>query len=154
MLEIIPAVTDQQIEIIRDIFREYEEFLGFDLCFQDFENELASLPGIYAHPQGRLYLAEYDHKLAGCIALKKIDEGICEMKRLYVRSEFRGLKLGRKLSEMLVAEARVIGYKKMRLDTLKRLKAALSLYQSMGFTETTPYVHNPHDDVVFMELEL
>lgn len=154
MLKIIPAESPQQLETVRRIFREYEEFLGFDLCFQDFENELASLPGKYAPPSGRLYLAEYDNRLAGCVALKKIAPDICEMKRLYVKPEFRGLKLGRQLAEWIVTEGRKIGYKKMRLDTLQRLQAALKLYRSMGFVETEPYVHNPHQDVVFMEINL
>ena len=129
-------------------------FWEFDLCFQDFENELAGLPGKYAPPEGRLYLAEYDNRLAGCVALKKIAPDICEMKRLYIKPEFRGKKLGRQLAEMIVEEGRKIGYKKMRLDTLQRLGTALKLYRSMGFIETEPYVHNPHEDVVFMELEL
>jgi len=154
MLNIIAANSSEQLDTVRKIFREYEEFLGFDLCFQDFENELASLPGVYAPPAGRLYLAEYENRLAGCVALKKIGPDICEMKRLYVKPEFRGKKLGRKLAEMIVEEGREIGYNKMRLDTLQRLPAALKLYRSMGFVETEPYVHNPHEDVVFMELDL
>jgi len=154
MLKFIDVSTPEQINIIRNLFIEYEKVIGCDLCFQDIENELANLPGRYAPPDGRLILAEYDSKLAGCIALKRIGDDICEMKRLYVRSEFRGKKIGRILAEKIVADAREIGYLIMRLDTLKRLPEAVSLYKSMGFIETKPYVHNPLEDVIFMELEL
>jgi GNAT superfamily N-acetyltransferase len=154
MLKFIDVETTEKIEIIRNLFLEYEKIIGCNLCFQDIENELANLPGKYSPPDGRLILAEYDSKLAGCIALKKIGDDICEMKRLYVRSEFRGKKIGRKLAEKIVEEARSTGYRIMRLDTLKRLHEAVSLYKSMGFIETHPYVHNPLEDVIFMELNL
>lgn len=154
MLKLIAVETEKHLEIIRKLFREYEDFLGFHLCFQDFEKEMAMLPGKYAPPDGRLIIAEYNSEVAGCIAIKKIGEDVCEMKRLYVRPKFRGLKIGRKLAEKIIVEAKTIGYKKMRLDTLKRLKEALSLYRSMGFTEIQPYVYNPLEDVVYMQLEL
>ena len=154
MLKIYPAIDRQHIEHFHQLFREYEKYLGFDLCFQDFETELANLPGVYAPPEGCMLLAKYNNKIAGCVTLKKIGEGVCEMKRLYVRPDFRGKAIGRKLSEAIIAEARRIGYKKMRLDSLQRLKEAITLYRSMGFKEIKPYVFNPLDDVVYMELEL
>lgn len=154
MLRIFPAATKEYIEQFHQLFREYEKYLDIDLCFQDFETELANLPGPYAPPEGSMLLAEYDNKIAGCVTLKKIGEGICEMKRLYVRPEFRGRDIGRKLAQAIIKEARKIGYVKMRLDTLKRLTEAISLYRSMGFKEIKPYVFNPLEDVVYMELEL
>jgi putative acetyltransferase len=154
MLNIIIAETEEHIKHFHELFKEYEKQLNIDLCFQDFETELANLPGVYAPPEGCMLLAEYDNKIAGCVTLKKIDEGICEMKRLYVRPDFRGKSIGRELSEAIVEEARKMGYAKMRLDTLTRLTEAITLYRSMGFKEIKPYVFNPLDDVVYMELEL
>lgn len=153
-LKLIYAETDEHLEIIRELFREYEEYLGFHLCFQNFEEEMKTLPGKYASPEGRLIIAEYNSEIAGCVAVKKIGEGVCEMKRLYVRPKFRGKKIGRMLAERIVADASDIGYDLMRLDTLERLKEAISLYRSMGFKETTAYVYNPIEDVVYMELKL
>ncbi|HER00201.1 MAG TPA: N-acetyltransferase [candidate division Zixibacteria bacterium] len=115
---------------------------------------MKTLPGKYASPEGRLIIAEYNSEIAGCVAVKKIGEGVCEMKRLYVRPKFRGKKIGRMLAERIVADASDIGYDLMRLDTLERLKEAISLYRSMGFKETTAYVYNPIEDVVYMELKL
>jgi putative acetyltransferase len=154
VLKIIIARTEDHIKHFHELFKEYEKQLNVDLCFQDFETELANLPGVYAPPEGCMLLAEYDNKIAGCVTLKKIDEGICEMKRLYVRPDFRGKSIGRELSEAIVEEARKMGYAKMRLDTLTRLTEAITLYRSMGFKEIKPYVFNPLDDVVYMELEL
>lgn len=151
MIEYVRVEAGDNLKKIKKLFREYEEFLGFELCFQDFENELKNLPGKYATPEGRLIMARVDGDIAGCVALKKIAEGICEMKRLYVRPEFRGQKLGRKLAEYIISEAMEIGYDKMRLDTLQRLKPALELYRSLGFHEISAYVHNPLEDVVYME---
>ncbi len=151
MIEYVRVEAGDNLKKIKKLFREYEEFLGFELCFQDFENELKNLPGKYAPPEGRLIMARVDGDIAGCVALKKIAEGICEMKRLYVRPEFRGQKLGRKLAEYIISEAMEIGYDKMRLDTLQRLKPALELYRSLGFHEISAYVHNPLEDVVYME---
>jgi len=154
VLRIVQAEGARDIEQVRLLFREYENFLGFDLCFQSFEKELAELPGRYAPPWGRLYLAEFEGCPAGCIALRQIGEGVCEMKRLYVRPEFRGKKIGRALAERLLQEARLIGYQVMRLDTLARLTEAVSLYRSLGFRSCAPYVPNPIADAVFMELTL
>ena len=155
MLLIIQAETGDQIADTRDLFREYESWLGLDLCFQGFEAELAALPGKYAPPDGRLLLAYSDDKLAGCIAMRKLEEGVCEMKRLFVRDEFRGHKVGIALIEHLIADAREIGYAKMRLDTHPpKMGKAVSLYESHGFAEIPAYYYNPHEGVLFMELIL
>jgi ribosomal protein S18 acetylase RimI-like enzyme len=155
MLEIIQAETTEQIEEARKIFREYEAWLDLDLCFQGFEEELANLPGKYKLPEGRLFLAVSDEKVAGCIALRKLEEGICEMKRLYVRDEFRGQKIGISLMEKLISEAKEIGYQKLRLDTYPpKMGKAVKLYESHGFQAIEPYYHNPHAKTLFMELEL
>lgn len=155
MLEIIQAETPDQIAATRELFREYEAWLGLDLCFQGFEAELASLPGKYAMPDGRLLLAYSDDKLAGCIALRRLDNGICEMKRLYVRDAFRGHRIGVTLIERIIADARDIGYTKMRLDTYPpKMGKAVSLYEAHGFISIPPYYDNPHSDVLFMELTL
>ncbi len=153
MLTITQAETDEQIAEAKKLFREYEAWLGMDLCFQGFEAELAALPGKYAMPEGRLYLAYSDDKLAGCIALRRLDEGVCEMKRLFVRDGFRGQKIGVHLIEKLIAEAKEIGYKTMRLDTYPpKMGKAVKLYESHGFRSIEPYYLNPHDDVLFMEV--
>jgi ribosomal protein S18 acetylase RimI-like enzyme len=125
------------------------------LCFQNFETELAELPGRYAPPEGRLLLALSDDRLAGCIALRKIGEGICEMKRLYVRPDFRGQRIGHQLTTLLLEEARRIGYARMRLDTLaSKMKEAGAVYRSFGFKEIEPYYHNPIAGAVYLELML
>lgn len=155
MLMMTQAETTEQITNARTLFREYEAWLGMDLCFQGFEAELAELPGKYAKPDGRLYLAYSDEMLAGCIALRKIGDGICEMKRLFVRDEFRGKRIGIKLIEKLIGDAKQIGYKKMRLDTYPpKMGKAVRIYESHGFIEIPPYYDNPHKGVLFMELEL
>ena len=143
-----------EIESVRRLFREYAAFLGVDLCFQGFEQELADLPGAYAPPDGRLLLAVADGEPVGCVALRKLEEAICEMKRLYVKSGFRGLGLGRRLAEAIIREARGTGYHRMRLDSLRSLKEAAALYRSLGFIEIPPYRFNPLPDAVFMELVL
>lgn len=155
MIEIIQAETTEQIEETRKIFREYEAWIDLDLCFQGFEQELANLPGKYANPEGRLFLAISGGKVAGCAALRKLEDGICEMKRLFVRNEFRGQKIGISLIERLIADAREIGYKKLRLDTFPpKMGKAVGLYESYGFRKIEPYYHNPHGETLFMELEL
>jgi GNAT superfamily N-acetyltransferase len=155
MLSIIQAETAEEIENARILFREYESWLGLDLCFQGFEGELANLPGKYAQPEGRLYLARYDGELAGCIAMRKLDDGVCEMKRLFVRDDFRGRRIGVELIERLIADAREIGYERMRLDTFPpKMDKAVSLYETHGFVPIPPYYENPNDGVLFMELSL
>ena len=143
------------IAIIRELFLEYASSLGFSLCFQGFDQELERLPGEYSPPDGRLFIAEYNGKVAGCIALKRLGLDICEMKRLYLRNDFRGLGLGRILAEKLIAEARAIGYRKMALDTIEdKMKSAVALYRSLGFNPCAPYYHNPISGALYMELEL
>lgn len=149
------AETPEQIEDVRKLFREYEAWLGLDLCFQGFEAELDGLPGKYAPSSGRLFLVSVDGKTAGCIALRKLEDGICEMKRLYIRENFRGFGLGNKLIEKLIVEARLAGYKKMRLDTLPdKMSKAVKIYESHGFRRIPPYYPNPYGDTLFMELDL
>ena len=149
------AETDGQVEEARTLFREYEAATGVDLCFQNFAAELASLPGDYAPPSGRLILGYIGQELAGCVALRKLEgEGVCEMKRLYLRPAFRGTGLGRKLAEAVIAEAVEIGYARMRLDTLPSMQGAIALYRSLGFKEIEPYRFNPVGGTLFMELSL
>lgn len=155
MLKVIQAESEQQIDQARKLFREYESWLGLDLCFQGFEQELRDLPGKYSPPDGRLFLAYAKKDLVGCIAMRKLEEGICEMKRLFVRDEFRGQKIGIQLIEKLIGEARTANYSKMRLDTFPpKMGKAVSLYESHGFRQIPPYYENPHDGVLFMELQL
>lgn len=152
---IIQATTNEQIEYARELFLEYQNWFGLSLCFQNFDEELATLPGAYAPPDGRLYLAYSDDQLAGCGALKKLDDGICEMKRLFVRDAFRGQKIGVELIDRILADSRAIGYKKIRLDTYPpKMGKAVSLYESYGFTQIEPYYHNPFGETLFMELDL
>jgi len=154
-IKIVEAQTDSHLSGARRLFREYETQLGLDLCFQGFEAELAGLPGKYGSPEGGLYLAMSDDDVAGCIALRKLDDVVCEMKRLFVRDEFRGLGIGVSLIEKAIIAARQIGYRAMRLDTFPpRMGKAVSLYESHGFSQIAPYYDNPHHGVVFMEKSL
>ena len=153
-LRIAPAASPDQIDEIRSLFLEYERFLRVKLCFQSFEAELAGLPGRYAPPGGALLLAMDGLRPAGCAALRKLDDGIGEMKRLFVRPEYRGRGLGRALILRVLDEAIAAGYARIRLDTLARLEAAGRLYQSLGFKRITPYYANPLEDVVYWELAL
>lgn len=149
------AGTPGEVEQGRQLFLEYAQSLGFNLCFQSFDKELAGLPGDYAPPNGRLLLAEYEGELAGCVALHRLEPEICEMKRLYLRPQFRGKGLGRALAEAVIAEARSIGYKRMRLDTVEPvMKSAVALYRLLGFREIAPYCRNPIAGALYMELEL
>lgn len=155
MIQFIQAASADQIENARMLFREYEAWLGFDLCFQNFEDELRTLPGRYAEPEGRLLLVYADEKLAGCVAMRKLEDSVCEMKRLYVRPEFRGKGLGNNLIEKLIDDAHSIGYRVMRLDTYPpNMEKAVRLYESHGFKPIPAYYNNPHEDVLFMELVL
>jgi putative acetyltransferase len=152
---ITQAETVADIDVARTIFREYESWLGLDLCFQGFEQELKDLPGKYAPPAGRLYLARVGDEVAGVIALRRLEPGICEMKRLFLREEFRGMKIGQTLIERLVNDAREIGYTRMRLDTYPpKMGKAVRLYESYGFREIPAYYNNPTEGVLYMELEL
>jgi putative acetyltransferase len=154
-MNFIQAHSSEEIDQARQLFNEYSAWLQIDLCFQNFEKELAELPGDYASPDGRLILAYDDEELAGCVALRKIDEGICEMKRLFLRDRFRGKGLGRSLIEAIINEAKQIGYERMRLDTLPpKMDKAIALYNELGFKEIEPYYNNPVLGAVFMELSL
>ena len=141
-------------EPIKDIFLEYAQFLEVDLCFQGFEQELADLKKLYAPPSGCILIAIEGETLAGTVALKKIGEGVCEMKRLYVRPDFQKRGLGKELVQLLITKAKEKNYTLMRLDTLDKLQPAIMLYKSLGFVETTAYYHNPLPNVVYMELQL
>ena len=154
-LHAVQAESAEQIATVRELFLEYAQSLGFSLCFQGFDKELAELPGDYAAPQGRLLLADFGGDVAGCGALHKIDGGTCEMKRLYVRPQFRGRGLGKALAERVIHEAREIGYKKLRLDTVESvMRTAVAMYRQLGFREIAPYRENPINGALYMELEL
>jgi carbonic anhydrase len=141
--------------LARDLFLEYQAWLDVDLCFQGFEAELASLPGGYAPPLGGLWFAQVDGETAGVVGLRPLEtDGVAEMKRLWVRPDYRGLGLGRRLAETTVTAARSAGYRSLCLDTLPMMARAHRLYASLGFREAAPYYHNPLDGVVYLELDL
>jgi putative acetyltransferase len=154
-LVITQAESVARISLVRELFLEYAQSLGFSLCFQSFDQELAGLPGEYSPPDGRLLLMEYQGQPAGCVALHKLEPGICEMKRLYVRPAFRGKGLGRVLAERILSEARGIGYRRLRLDTVEPvMKNAVAMYRLLGFGEIAPYRANPIEGALYMEVEL
>lgn len=154
-MRIFHATSSDDVQRARTLFEEYAAGIGISLCFQNFDRELANLPGDYAAPDGRLLLAEEDDQLAGCIALRKLDDGVCEMKRLFLRPAYRGQGLGRVLVESIIDEARKLGYIYMRLDTIPGpMDKAIALYRSMGFVEIGPYYKNPVEGAKFMELDL
>lgn len=154
-MRIVQAGSSEQIEQARTLFLEYATSLGISLCFQDFDREVAELPGDYALPSGRLLLAFVDDQIAGCVALRDIRNGTCEMKRLYLRPLFRGKGRGRELAQAIIDEARLVGYQRMYLDTLPgKMDHALALYRSLGFKEINPYYDNPVPGATFMELSL
>jgi putative acetyltransferase len=154
MLTIEEAYSADQVLQVRSLFEEYAAALGIDLSFQGFEEELRTLPGGYARPQGRLLLARWNDEAAGCIGVRNIGTGVCEMKRLYVRPAFRALGVGRALVLRSISEAREAGYLAMRLDSLPFMGRALTLYRELGFHEIAPYRDNPIDGAVFLELQL
>jgi len=154
-MQLIQAQSPAEIERARELFAEYASWVEISLCFQNFDKEVAELPGAYAPPSGRLFLAVAAQQVMGCVALRKIGDGVGEMKRLYVRPEFRGRGLGRTLTEKLIAEAKQIGYARLRLDTLPaQMAQAIAMYRSFGFQEIPPYYKNPVADATFMELAL
>ena len=152
-ISIIP-VEPIHLPEIRSLFREYEAFLDVDLCFQGFEEELADLPGIYTPPKGALLVALVNNQVAGCVALRPLSNGDCEMKRLFVRPKYRGLGLGRELACRIIEESKEIGYERMKLDTLDFLEEAILLYKSLGFKQTGSYYDNPLEQVSYWELDL
>lgn len=153
-IDIRPARIPQDMDLLRTLFREYATWLNIDLCFQGFEEELAALPGDYAPPRGAGLIAWAGDDPAGCVALRPMDADACEMKRMWVRPAYRGVKLGRRLAVAVMDEARRLGYRSMRLDTLHRLTEANRLYDSLGFAEISAYYHNPNPDVRYMEAKL
>jgi ribosomal protein S18 acetylase RimI-like enzyme len=154
VLSIIHAESSEFIPQVKALFSEYAETLDFALCFQDFNHELEELPGEYARPDGAILLALFGGEIAGCVAIRPIEEGICELKRLYVKPPYRGKGIGRRLTEEIIEEARLAGYSAIRLDTVPSMIAANTLYTSLGFTEIEPYRHNPIDGALYLELTL
>jgi GNAT superfamily N-acetyltransferase len=153
--ELAEARTPEDVAQVRRLFRAYAEWLEVDLCFQGFARELAELPGCYARPAGRLLIARVGGEVVGCVGLRPLEAGACEMKRLWLEPGFGGRGIGRALAERVVAEARQIGYRRMRLDTIPaRMPAAQHLYASLGFQEIPAYYHNPLPGVVMLELDL
>ena len=154
-IAIVEATSPADIAEIRRLFRAYADWLNVDLCFQGFEEELEGLPGKYAAPHGRLLLAKAGGETAGCVAVRPLEDGICEMKRLWVEPGFSGHGIGRHLAEAIVEASRDLGYNVMRLDTMpERLKAAGHIYDTLGFKPIPDYYHNPLDGVVMYELKL
>jgi putative acetyltransferase len=153
-LEIRPATSAHDLALARELFAEYASSLPFDLSFQDFERELAELPGAYAPPSGALLLAVEAGGAAGCVALRALAQDICEMKRLYVRAAHRGSGLGRRLVDAILREGRARGYARMRLDTVPGMEAAIALYRACGFREIPPYRPNPIPGALFLEVDL
>ena len=154
MISIKEATTADALLQARTLFKEYQAALGVDLGFQDFENELANLPGQYAAPGGRLLLASSDSRVAGCVALRPLSGDACEMKRLFVRPAFRAHGVGRMLAERAISEARSIGYRRMCLDTLPSMGRAQQLYEALGFREIEPYRYNPIAGTKYLGLNL
>ena len=157
-IELFIPASAEDLQSVRDIFREYAGTLSVDLDFQNFHQELADLPGDYAPPRGALLLARVDGTLAGCCALRPMDSSdypnAAEMKRLFVRKAFRGFGLGRQLTEAILDEARRAGYSTVLLDTLDEMEAARALYEELGFVEIPPYYHNPHAGAHYLKAEL
>lgn len=154
MLQLVEVRTPEQLDMIRKLFAEYAESLGVDLEFQNFSQELANLPGSYAPPSGCLLLALDDGTGAGCVGMRDLGEGVCEMKRLYVKPDFRGRRIGIALVEAAVERAREAGYREMRLDTLPTMHTAIAMYVSLGFRLVEPYRYNPIAGTRFYALQL
>ena len=154
VLTLVTVQTPELVAQARELFLEYRDGLGTDLCFQGFDREVADLPGDYAPPGGRLFLAQVGERFAGCVGLRPLPEPFtCEMKRLFVRPDFRGMGLGRHLAGAAIAAARVIGYERMRLDTLPSMQAAIAMYEQLGFRDIAPYRDNPVQGARYMELD-
>jgi ribosomal protein S18 acetylase RimI-like enzyme len=150
----MPAVREAgmpgEIPLVQELFREYEAGIGVDLCFQGFNQELATLPGRYARPAGGIWLATVGEAVAGCVALRALDAQMCEVKRLYVRPAFRGQGLGRQLTEQVLKAASAAGYQRVCLDALPQFTSALAMYRSLGFAPIDPYCHNPVPGALFL----
>ncbi len=153
-VEILRARSAGDYVVGKSLIEEYQASLGVDLCFQNFSQEIANLPGIYGPPRGCLLIARMNEKLAGCVAVRGLDDGDCEIKRLYVRPEYRREGVGRRLVEKAIRFARALGYARMLLDTLPAMTEAQSLYQSLGFAEIDGYYINPVEGVRYLALEL
>jgi putative acetyltransferase len=153
-MEIVCAESDLQLAEVRGLFEEYWNSFGFTPCFQNFSGELASLPGAYAPPGGRLALASIDGQAGGCAALKRFDAERCEAKRLYVRPQFRGTGMGRALLVWIIAEAKAAGYRELVGDTMPVMRQALEMYSRMGFETTGPYAPDPTPGAIFLRLRL
>lgn len=154
MLRIFQVKKDEDFTLVTTLFVEYADSLGFDLDFQDFEQECTHLAEHYAPPDGCLLLAIFQSQVAGCVAMRQFSDGICEMKRLYVKPEFRGQGIGRALAEVIIEKAQKAGYDFMRLDTIPSMQIARMLYTSLGFRGIEPYRYNPIEGAEFMELKL
>lgn len=148
------AKTDSEFESGKILFKEYSDSLSFSLDFQDFEKEMESVPKKYGAPVGTLILCHYEDVVVGCVGVRSLEEGIAEIKRLYVKPEYRSLKLGKQLMVLAVEEAKDLGYAFIRLDTVREMKAAISLYEKMGFYEIDAYCYNPLENPVYMEKAL
>ena len=154
MINIIPANTPDRIDKAKTLFKEYADSLAFDLDFQNFDAELDHFPGQYSPPRGRLFLAVFENQAVGCVGLRDLGKGICEMKRLYVSPRFRGQKAGKMLAETVIQAAQDMGYDRMRLDTVPSMKSANMLYASLGFKKIEPYRFNPIEGALYLELRL
>jgi ribosomal protein S18 acetylase RimI-like enzyme len=153
-IEISQASDADDVDVVRRLFLEYQEALGVDLDFQDFASEVAGLPGDYAPPRGRLLVARDGDEAAGCVAMRPLDGDVCEMKRLYVRPDYRSAGVGRRLAERVIDEARAAGYRRMYLDTLPTMAGAQRLYERLGFRDIAPYRHNPIAGTRYLGLEI
>ena len=154
MIKIVEANTKEFVEKTKELIREYAQSLEFDLGFQDFDKEMETFPGQYAFPRGCLYIALDANQPIGCVALRDLGDGICEMKRLYVIPNYRGQKVGKLLAEVVIKAAKDMGYDYMRLDTIPSMKHANMLYSALGFKQITPYRFNPIEGATFFELNL
>jgi putative acetyltransferase len=154
MIQIVKANTETLVENAKELIREYAQSLEFDLGFQDFDREMENFPGQYALPRGCLYVALDENQPIGCVAVRDFGQGICEMKRLYVKPNFRGQKVGKLLAEIVIKAAGDMGYDYMRLDTIPSMKQANMLYNALGFKQIAPYRFNPIEGATFFELNL
>jgi ribosomal protein S18 acetylase RimI-like enzyme len=154
MTDYIQALSKKQLGEAAALFREYAASLGCSPCLQNIEKELDHLPGEYAPPGGRLILAQHDGTVCGCVAIRRLEQGIAEMRRMYVQPAARGIKIGHGLAEFIIKEARIAGYARMRLYTLPSMKEAIALYRSLGFREIAPYGEQSIPDGIYMELDL